>query len=150
MTRVLLALTVLFLNVNLFAQTEQAAVKATVNKLFEGVRKTDSLMVRSAFSSTAFMQNVSKTKDGRTVVRNEPVDTFLAAVLKPHTEVYDERIEFGAIKIDGDLATVWTPFRFYVGDKFNHCGVNSFQLVKLDGEWKIQYIIDTRRRDNCD
>jgi hypothetical protein len=38
------------------------------------------------------------------------------------------------------------PYQFYIGDKFSHCGVNSFQLVKLQGQWKIQYLIDTQEK----
>ena len=53
---------------------------------------------------------------------------------------------FETIKIDGALASVWTPYKFYSGATFSHCGANSFQLVKIDGAWKIQYIIDTRRK----
>lgn len=48
------------------------------------------------------------------------------------------------------MAAVWTPFKLYLDSKFYSCGVNSFQLVKLDGEWKIQYILDTKRICNCD
>ena len=61
----------------------------------------------------------------------------------------DERIQFETIKIDGPLAIVWTPYNFYHNGKFSHCGVNSFQLVRFDGIWKIQYLIDTRRRTGC-
>jgi hypothetical protein len=96
------------------------------------------------------MQTIAKNKEGNVRVITEPVDSFLASIGKPHTEVYDERIEYNTIKIDGELAIVWTPYKFYIGEKFSHCGVNSFQLVKIAGEWKIQYIIDTRRRQNCD
>jgi hypothetical protein len=28
--------------------------------------------------------------------------------------------------------------------------VNSFQLIKLDGKWKISYIIDTRKKEGCE
>jgi hypothetical protein len=64
--------------------------------------------------------------------------------------VYDERISFDLVKIDGELASVWTPYKFYAGEKFSHCGVDSYQLVKLNGEWKIQYLIDTRRKQGCE
>jgi hypothetical protein len=77
------------------------------------------------------------------------MDAFITAVTKPHKEIYDERITFDVVKTDGVLATAWTPYKFYVGEKFSHCGVNSFQLVKLDGNWKIQFIIDTRRKQPC-
>jgi hypothetical protein len=78
------------------------------------------------------------------------VADFLTAITKPHTEIYDERIVFETIKIDGPLASVWTPYKFYVGTTFSHCGVDSYQLVKIEGNWKIQYLIDTRRKDGCE
>ena len=56
---------------------------------------------------------------------------------------------FEAIHVDANLASAWTPYEFYVNDKFSHCGVNSFQLVKLKGNWVITYLIDTRRREAC-
>jgi hypothetical protein len=40
-------------------------------------------------------------------------------------------------------------YKFYVGETFSHCGVNSFQLFKDKEGWKIIYLIDTRRKDPC-
>jgi hypothetical protein len=131
------------------AQNDEEAVKQTVNRLFAGMKASDTAMVRSAFSSGAILQTVIKNREGKVLVRTEAVDSFVYFLSKPHTEVYDERIVFDVVKIDGDLATVWTPYQFYLGQKFQHCGVNSFQLVRLNGEWKIQYLIDTRRRQSC-
>lgn len=138
-----------FIGFNAFAQNDEAAVKQTINNLFEGMKKSDTALMQSAFSKNAVLQTIIKTGDGNTIVRSEPVDSFLVAIAKPHTEVYDERITFDVVKIDADLAIAWTPYKFYVGDKFSHCGVNSFQLVKFNGQWKIQYLIDTRRRQGC-
>ncbi|HUH33176.1 MAG TPA: hypothetical protein VLZ28_04430, partial [Daejeonella sp.] len=59
------------------------------------------------------------------------------------------RITFDQVLIDDNLASVWTSYQFYIGDKFSHCGVNSFQLVKGKEGWKIVYLIDTRRKENC-
>jgi len=132
-----------------FSQTEEDAVKASINQLFEGMKKTDTTLMRSTFSADGTLQSAIVTRDGKTRVIQEPIDSFMAAVGRPHKEIYDERITFDIIKIDGPLAIVWAPYRFYVGDKLSHCGVDSFQLVKIDGKWKIQYIIDTRRRENC-
>lgn len=53
------------------------------------------------------------------------------------------------ILIDGNLASVWTDYKFYIDDQFSHCGVNSFQLFKGKDGWKVIYIIDTRRKENC-
>ena len=64
-------------------------------------------------------------------------------------DIEDMKPQKSAIEIDADLATVWTPYQFYYQEKFSHCGVNTFTLVRQKGEWKINYIIDTRRKDNC-
>ncbi|UWX56421.1 hypothetical protein NYZ99_09635 [Maribacter litopenaei] len=55
-----------------------------------------------------------------------------------------------SIQIDGAMANAWTPYEFRINDNFSHCGVNSFQMVKLEGEWKIIYLIDTRRKEGCE
>ena len=132
-----------------YAQSDEEAAKVPINQFFEGMRSSDSNMIKASLAPNAILQTITKTKEGKTVVRSEDVARFITGVTRPHDEVYDERITFNSIKIDGDLATVWTPYQFYVGAKFSHCGVNSFQLVKLDGAWKIQYIIDTRRKEGC-
>lgn len=132
------------------AQTnEEDAVKATINQLFEGMRNSDTTLIRKAFAKQNVMQTIVKTKDGKSVVRTESVDGFIKSVGAPHPEKYDERIVFTKVLIDANLASVWTDYKFYIGDKFSHCGVNSFQLFKGDEGWKIIYIIDTRRKDAC-
>jgi len=151
MKHITLAL-VLFLGasqVNAQDKTDEEAVKATINLLFDGMRNADSVMIRKAFANQNTMETIVKTKDGNTVVRRESVDGFIKSIAAPHPEKYDERIVFAKILIDSQLASVWTDYKFYIGDKFSHCGVNSFQLVKLNDGWKIVYIIDTRRKEGC-
>jgi hypothetical protein len=133
-----------------FAQNDETAVKQTINRLFEGMKKPDTAMIRSAFTINPILQTVVKNKEGKVSIVSEFLDSFLVSISKPHTEIYDERISFDAIKIDGELAMVWAPYKFYIGEKFSHCGVDAFQLVKINNEWKIQYLIDTRRRVGCD
>lgn len=107
-------------------------------------------MIRDAFSAEPILQTIIKNKEGKVFVNREPLDSFLVAVARPHTEAYDERIVFDVVKIDGELAMVWAPYKFFLGDKFSHCGVDSFQLAKINGEWKIVYLVDTRRRQGCE
>jgi hypothetical protein len=136
--------------VNAFAQTDEAGVKKAVENLFRGMKQNDTALIRSAFTARPILQTVLTNREGKVVIMSEPIDSFLISISHPHTEVYDERITFDAIRIDGDLAMVWAPYKFYLGDKFSHCGVDSFQLVKENGIWKILYLVDTRRRQNCE
>lgn len=133
-----------------FAQSnEEAMVKQTINFLFDGMRNSDTTLIRKAFDAKSIMQTIARTKDGKAVVRGESVNDFIKSVGAPHSAQYDERIVFTKILIDANLASVWTDYKFYIGNKFSHCGVNSFQLFKGEDGWKIIYIIDTRRKDNC-
>ncbi|MFT4023529.1 MAG: nuclear transport factor 2 family protein [Flavihumibacter sp.] len=128
---------------------EEPAVKACINRLFDAMRSGDSVALAACFSPSAVMQTILTRKDGSTEVRTESVQAFIHSVGQPHKEPYEERIEYGSVLVDGHLAVAWTPYRFYLGTKFSHCGVNSFQLVKLKTGWKVQYIIDTRRKEGC-
>lgn len=134
-----------------FAQTtaEEKAVAAVINKMFDAMRQADSVGIIQAFAANAHMETIAKTKQQTDTVRGNTVAQFASSITKQKAGALDERITIGAIHIDGNMATVWTPYQFYFNGQFSHCGVNSFQLVKLNGEWKIQYIIDTRRKDNC-
>ncbi len=138
-----------FGNTTAFAQTEEIAVKQAINNFFEGMKKSDTSIIRAAFSSKPILQTIAKNREGNAVIVTDHLDSLLASIASPH-EIYDERITFDVVKVDADMAMAWTPYRFYLGDKFSHCGVNSFQLVRLNGQWKIQYLIDTRRREGCD
>ncbi|GAA4330893.1 nuclear transport factor 2 family protein [Flaviaesturariibacter amylovorans] len=131
------------------SRSAEDSVKIPIQRFFDGMRRSDTAMIRSSLAPNAVLQTIRMTKTGETRVTTDPVDSVLVGIAKPHTDVYDERITYDGIKIDGPMATAWTPYQFYVGEKFSHCGVNSFQLVRYSGEWKIQYIIDTRRRTNC-
>ncbi|SOD20256.1 nuclear transport factor 2 family protein [Pedobacter xixiisoli] len=148
--KISLTLLVCFSITILYAQnTEESSIKKTINQLFDGMRKSDSTLVRNAFNQGAILQTIANTKEGRTVVRSSDVNAFIASIAKPHPEIYDERITFTKILIDDNLASVWTDYKFYIGKRFSHCGVNSFQLVKTENGWKTVYLIDTRRKENC-
>jgi len=128
---------------------EEIAVKKTINQLFEGMQKMDSTLMRGTFNQGAILQSVAKTKDGRIKVSTENVDAFVKSIAQVRNMLLDERIVFTKILIDDNLASVWTDYQFYVNEKFSHCGVNSFQLVKTEAGWKIVCLIDTRRKENC-
>ena len=129
--------------------SEEEFVKSAINKLFEGMKKGDSAMVKAVFADNALLQTISTPAQKAPTLGTAALQQFLHAVGTPHTDVWDERIRFDKIMIDGALASVWTPYQFYLGDRFSHCGVNSFQLMKFADGWKIIYLVDTRRKDGC-
>jgi hypothetical protein len=149
---ILSILAILFLNIqSISAQSDdEKAIKATISQLFDGMRKSDSSMVRAVFQPHAQMQTMfmnSKTNKPQ-LDTEKSVDGFVKTIGTPHKELYDERLLSWDIKIDGVMAVVWTPYEFWLGDKYSHCGVDMYVLFKGEQGWKITYLADTRRK-NC-
>ena len=146
----LILLTVPFFTTSVKCQSAEDSVKTVINTMFSGMKNGDAGLFKGVFSDSAIMQTISRNKEGKIIVKTEDLNGFTEFVGKQTKGDADERISFGTIKIDGPLAIVWTPYKFYYKGEFSHCGVNSFHLVRFDGTWKIQYLIDTRRRQACD
>lgn len=135
-----------FISVPAIAQDPKDDIKQVITQLFKGMQESDSASVVSVFMDGAIMQTIVNTKENKTIVKNELVNNFASSVGRQKKGSLNEIIEFDDIKIDPPLAFVWTPYRFYFNGSFSHSGVNAFCLVKsLDG-WRIQYIIDTRKK----
>jgi hypothetical protein len=146
----LFVLTVLVLSGNnSIGQSAEDSVKAVINRMFEGMKNADPVLLKSSFADSMVLQTISRNKEGALVVKNENPAAFIDFIRKETPGNADERITFETVKVDGPLAIAWTPYHFYYKGQFSHCGVNSFQLVRFNGEWKIQYLIDTRRKQGC-
>lgn len=128
---------------------DRAAVIATIQKMFDGMRAGDSAAVRAVFDPSARLQTVFTSREGQPLIRTEAPGEFVKAVGTPHDETWDERIWSYDVHVDGLLATAWTEYTFFLGEKMSHCGVNAFQLFKGEKGWKIIQITDTRRREDC-
>lgn len=129
------------------AQTTEDSVKTTINQLFEGMKNADTVLLKSAFTEDPILQTVATNKKKQVYIKTDKFKDFIKFIGDQKVGGADERVEMETIRIDGPLAIVWAPYQFYYKGKFHHCGVNSFQLVRIDNSWKIQYLIDTRRKD---
>lgn len=137
---------------NLTAQeSEKVAVQKAIETFFEGFHKQDSIQIKSTVSNAILLQTIAQDESGNVKVKNQDFSGFLKSVVGiPKTTKFKEIIKEFSIQIDGPMANAWTPYEFRIDDTFHHCGVNSFQLVNdADKGWQIVYLIDTRRKENC-
>ena len=126
-----------------FAQnTSEKEIIKPIENLFNAMKSADSLGVKNAFSGSAIMQTFGKNQE----IRTDKVEDFAKQVGASQAGDLDERFTISKILVDGNMASVWVPYQFYYKGNFSHCGVNSFQLAKINNECKIQYMIDTRRK----
>ena len=148
----LLLLGILLVTTSSSAQeAEKYAVQKTIEAFFEGFHQQDSTAIKATAANKVVLQTIAKDSLGKDYVRTEDFSKFLKNIVSiPKTTKFQETIKSYSIQVDGSMANAWTAYDFHVNGKFSHCGVNSFQLVKQEGEWKIIYLIDTRRKEGCE
>ncbi|MCJ7467158.1 MAG: nuclear transport factor 2 family protein [Maribacter sp.] len=142
----------LIFQVILNAQTsENEAIRKTIETFFEGFHNQDSLLIKQTVSEAIVLQTIARDPAGKSFVKTENFGDFLKAIVGiPETTHFRELIKEYSIQIDGPMANAWTRYEFILNDTFHHCGVNSFQLFNDGQGWKIIYLIDTRRNENCE
>ncbi|MEM8524867.1 MAG: nuclear transport factor 2 family protein [Bacteroidota bacterium] len=129
---------------------ENAAVIAPIKQLFEGMMNKDTNAIKAVFHPDATLNTVQVNKEGKAKYSNTPIEQFITGIGKiPTKQKLEEKILSYEVKVDGNLASVWTPYEFYFSEQFSHCGVNVFTLFKSEEGWLITAITDTRRREGC-
>ena len=129
---------------------EEAEAKKVVTDFFEAFHKQDSVALRNLAHPTIKMQSISTNAEGIVQVSTVSYGNFLKSITSiPSTTKFEEKLHSFNVQVNGPLANVVTEYSFLVNDKMSHCGVNSFILVKEDEDWKITYIIDTRKKEGC-
>lgn len=150
MNRIIILL-VLLISTTITAQdSEEIKVKQAIDTFFEGFHKGDTMLMKSVMYGKFPTQTTYKNKEGKSILVTEESSKLIQAIAsRPVDQKWDERLLDYSIQVDGTMANAWTPYEFWFNDAFSHCGVNSFQLFNDDGNWKIIYLIDTRRREGC-
>lgn len=150
--RVLVCFILFFVSSTHAQKAETLKVKEVVKTFFEGFHKGDTTMMKSVMMPKVSMQTAFINKEGEGVfVDDGGSDKLLNAIAnRPDDQKWDERLINFDIKIDANLAVAWVGYEFWFNGNFSHCGVNSFHLVKTDNKWKIIYLIDSRRKNDCD
>ena len=123
-----------------------AAVRAVVQRLFDGMRARDTVMMSSVFHPEARFYGHNRAGE----IQLTTPSSFLQGIGRaPAGVLLDEVIQDVEVRIDGKLATVWTYYDFFAGDRFSHCGYDAFLLLKAGAEWKIVALADSRRTEGC-
>lgn len=56
---------------------------------------------------------------------------------------FTERGFDATARVQDRVAQVWMPYDLYLGDKWSHCGVDVFLLMKSEGRWRVAALIYT-------
>ena len=120
--------------------------KKVVEDFFVAFHAKDTITLKELCHPDITLQTIANTKEGNKLETNLFSDFLKSIASIPVNMKFEERILNYNTQIDGNLANVWTPYEFYINEKFSHMGANSFTLYNDNGKWQIIHIIDTRRK----
>jgi hypothetical protein len=129
-------------------QQPDPEIRRVVDRMFDAMRARDTAALRAVFDTAARLVTTFTSRDGKPAMRVSPIDRFILAIAAS-PGVPDERLFEVEVRQDDHLATVWTRYAFYAGERLSHCGYDAFQLFKSEQGWRIFAIADTQRRANC-
>lgn len=133
------AVTSLIVSGSLFAQDDKTAAIAVVNQLFDGMKVKSAEQIKSVFAPDVHFLAIDKPRDGKGISKTRVMtgEAFAKQISESKAEEYREKMISPEAKISGDMAVVSGRYTFHVGDKFSHCGTDTFNLVRTEAGWKI-------------
>lgn len=126
---------------------DREAVIATVQAFFESMTARDVDRMRALMTPDGMIFGYREV-DGETQITRIPHADYLSNLASGEgTPV--ERFWDPEVTVYGRLATVWTPYDFYLDGQYSHCGVNIFSMLKTNAGWIIAGVVFSIERD-CD
>ena len=128
-----------------FAQSkDEKDVLAAVQLLFDGMAAHSAEKLMAATSAS--VQFVATTGDQSRLISR---DAFVKSNENNKSAAL-ERIWEPKVRVrGGTIADVWAEYDYHRDGKFDHCGIDAFQLVRESGAWKIVSVIWTSEKEGC-
>ncbi len=125
------------------SDADRAAILGVVQSLFDALGERDTELLRAVLHPEILMHSVEHSADG---MRSASTLTLggMVSRLEADGPRMTERMWDPEVRISGDLATVWTPYDFYVGEDLSHCGADAFILMRDGADWRITSLSWTR------
>jgi len=130
----------------LSAQTDDArAAVVVVEKMFDALARGDTAGMRATFVPEGRIVQTG-TREGKAFYRVNSIDDFLRSIGSAAGRKLEEKIFEVESRVEDNLAVVWSRYDFFVDGAKSHCGVDSYQLIRVGAEWKLLHIVDTQQR----
>lgn len=63
--------------------------------------------------------------------------------INPTGSGFTERGFEATARVQDLVAVVWVPYDLYLGERWSHCGVDVFTMMKRDGNWRVAALVYT-------
>lgn len=126
---------------------ERAAI-GVVENLFSKMADHDPAAIAALWTKDSSLTALVSGKDGKKRIVAFSGEAFSRNFAEKKNEI-KELMYAPEAEVDGDLAVVYGRYVFFVDSKVSHCGLNSFNLVRIDGAWKIANAISSIDPNGC-
>lgn len=124
---------------------EEAEVVAALQSVFDALRSGDADLLRDVMDPGVVMHFSERNAAGEASFGSSTVEGLATRIASSEVPLI-ERMWDPVVRVDGALATIWTPYDFYVGDQFSHCGVDSATLMNGEDGWRVVGLSWTRHQ----
>lgn len=137
------------ISIPLHAQdTDEQQIISVVEEFFTALSNLDRQALQAVTVPGSLNISTSITADGETRLSILDYEGMLTALSRPRATPI-ERYWDATVLVQGSIAVFWAPYDFHIGGEFSHCGIDSFQLVKQEGQWLLSNLSWTRELENC-
>ena len=124
------------------APLEEQAILATLDRFFEAMNRRDVAAYSALILEDGMTYTQAQDAGGWKLQRRSQLS--LAQALGQGRGAPVETYWRPTVLVRGPIAVVWTPYRFTLDGVETHRGVDVFDMVKLDGRWRIANALWTR------
>lgn len=135
-------------NVTAQKSDDAKAAIAVVNQLFTEMAAANPPGIVALHTPTSDLAAVFKTRDGKSRYQSFNGEAF-SKMFTDKTKVMREEMYEPKFEVHGDWAMVWGRYVFFNGDNLSHCGINQFNLIRIEGTWKIANGASTIDPNDC-
>ena len=91
------------------------------------------------------MRSNSIEEDGTVTSSTSTVEGLRDRIVSSGSTMVERRFD-SQVMVSGPIATVWTPYDFYTGGEFSHCGIDVVTLLHTQEGWRIMSLDWSRQQ----
>ena len=129
---------------------DDVAIREVIHQLQQGIQTKNTTILSDILLPNAQLTSLIEEKKGiAPKVLLYTKSEFIHDFGQAKKLVIEEKIKNIQISIKGDFASATSDYSFHVNGKQTHCGTNFFHFYKINNQWKIAGMTDTRKIDGC-
>jgi hypothetical protein len=131
---------------------ERSAILKPIQSIFDASNEIDANTILAATLAEGVATRADTGADGVPRVRHlkwsELAQRPKAFDAKFHAKL-EQRLIDPEIRVRDNIAMVWGRYELRIGGKLDRCGVDHFDLIRINGQWRVLNLTWTEQKIDC-